>query len=188
MLILGELALCLGEAGEATAGLTSLGRRLPAAKMETNGDTLPSFSASKGSFLYCTARRMPPPRARIFSDKPSRWRTGKALCHGNCGRQQIMRGCGKTNSESPRRENFLERFTSALPKVSRRRLVGGKKPVGTIVLAREQTGSGLDQRGNHRIGRQNGVREGWPIDFVCGMHRLGAEGGRRVPHQCHVIP
>src|SRR5690242_8196841 len=38
---------------------------------------------------------------------------------------------------------------------------------------------------NH--GREYRVREGWPIDVVCGAHGVRAKGGSRILHQGDVI-
>jgi hypothetical protein len=81
------------------------------------------------------------------------------------GHHQIdrIRGSSHQRGEAP---GLLERGAK-LPDIEligfrNGRFAGGAKPVGTIVVARHRGGRGsrLEQSANHRIRRQNGVREG----------------------------
>ena len=191
LLLLGELAACLGKAGEVGLGLETVDETLARCEARDERWYLAELLRIKGELVILEGARRRRYRCRRTLPAGARmgWPTAGALL------AVANRHKPRAALEEPKSSRGGARVAGLGLRPLRRRFrdsgpARGEKPVRGIGVGRLRQGRGLrlDQRGNHRIRRQNGVGEGGPVDFVRSMHRLGAECCCRVPHQSYVIP
>ena len=104
LLLLGELAVCLGKAGEVVRGLATVEETLARCEARDERWYAAELLRIKGDSRY---RRMrPTPLPKDTSCKPSTVPDRKEPCPGNCEPPSASRGYGEINIELPRRATF----------------------------------------------------------------------------------
>jgi predicted ATPase len=150
LLLLGELAACLGRAGEVVAGLAIVEDTLARCEARDEGWYIAELLRIRGELILLGARRMLSLSPNNISGAPSTWRAARMLSSGSCERRQVSRGLAGATSHGGGARTAGTGLCPLYRRLWDSGPAAGENLVGAIGVTREDPRSG--DRSRHAEG------------------------------------